>query len=62
MPALPLTDVFADLPDPRRDTHNKRHELTDILALAAAAVLAGVESWQAIAEFGRTRGRPSIKG
>lgn len=25
---LPLSNVFADLPDPRRDTANKRHELS----------------------------------
>ena len=55
MPSLPLTDVFTDLPDPRRDTRNKRHELTDILVIATAAVLGGAESWEAIAEFGRTK-------
>lgn len=55
MPALPLTDVFADLPDPRRDTRNKLHELSDILVIATAAVLGGAESWEAIAEFGRTK-------
>jgi predicted transposase YbfD/YdcC len=55
MPTLSLTDVFADLPDPRRDTRNKRHGLTDILVIATAAVLGGAESWEAIAEFGRTK-------
>ncbi len=55
MPTLPLTDVFADLPDPRRDTRNKLHELSDILVIATAAVLGGAESWEAIAEFGRTK-------
>ena len=43
MPALPLTTVFDDLPDPRRDTRNKLHHLTDILVLATCAVLAGAE-------------------
>ncbi len=55
MPPLPLTDVFADLPDPRRDTRNKLHELTDILVIATCAVIGGAETWEAIAEYGRTK-------
>jgi predicted transposase YbfD/YdcC len=55
MPSLPLTTVFADVPDPRRETANKLHRLTDILALATCAVIAGAESWEAIAEYGRTK-------
>src|SRR5437763_1161790 len=55
MPSLPLTDVFADLPDPRRDTRNKLHELTDILVIATCAVIGGAESWEGIAEYGRTK-------
>src|SRR3954470_7033027 len=55
MPALPLTAVFDDLPDPRRATANKLHGLTDILAIATCAVISGAESWEAIAEYGRTK-------
>jgi predicted transposase YbfD/YdcC len=55
MPSPPLTDVFADLPDPRRDTRNKRHELNDILVLATCAIVGGAEGWEAIAEYGRTK-------
>src|SRR4051812_18921103 len=55
MPPLPLTDVFAELPDPRRETANKLHRLTDILVIATCAVLGGAESWEAIAEYGRTK-------
>src|SRR5215211_4553761 len=55
MPPMPLTIVFDDLPDPRRDTRNKRHALTDILAIATRAVIGGAESWEAIAEYGRTK-------
>ena len=55
MPPLPLTAVFADVPDPRRETANKLHRLADILALATCAVIAGAESWEAIAEYGRTK-------
>jgi predicted transposase YbfD/YdcC len=55
MPPLPLTAVFADLPDPRRETKNKLHALTDILAIATCAVIGGADSWEAIAEYGRTK-------
>ncbi len=56
MPSLPLTTVFDDLPDPRRDTRNKLHCLTDILVIATCAVIGGAESWEAIAQYGRTKG------
>jgi predicted transposase YbfD/YdcC len=52
---LPITDVFADLPDPRRETDNKLHCLVDILTLAVCAVLGGAETWDAIAEYGRSK-------
>src|SRR3954451_869484 len=55
MPPLPITAVFDDLPDPRRDTRNKLHRLTDILVIATCAVIGGAESWEAIAEYGRTK-------
>ena len=55
MPTLPITAVFDQLPDPRRRTDNKLHRLTDILTIATCAVLGGAESWDAIAEYGRTK-------
>lgn len=55
MSTLPITAIFADLPDPRRETANKLHRLTDILAIATCAVIGGAESWEAIAEYGRTK-------
>jgi predicted transposase YbfD/YdcC len=55
MPPLPLTIIFDDLPDPRRVTRNKLHRLTDILAIATCAVIGGAGSWEAIAEYGRTK-------
>jgi predicted transposase YbfD/YdcC len=55
MPPLPLTAVFADLSDPRRDTGNKLHALTDILVVATCAVIGGAETWDAIALFGRCK-------
>jgi predicted transposase YbfD/YdcC len=53
--ALPLLAVFADVPDPRRDTENKLHRLDDILVLATCAVIGGADSWESIAEYGRTK-------
>jgi predicted transposase YbfD/YdcC len=55
MPPLPISSVFADLPDPRRDTANKLHLLGDILVIATCAIIGGAESWEAIAEYGRTK-------
>ena len=55
MPTLPITAVFDELPDPRRQTDNKLHRLTDILTIATCAVIGGAESWDAIAEYGRTK-------
>ena len=52
---LPLTAVFADLPDPRIETANKLHRLTDILVIATCAVIAGADGWEDIAEYGRSK-------
>lgn len=42
---------FADLSDPRRDTRNKLHKLTDILMIVFCAVLSGIEDWVGMEEF-----------
>src|SRR5436190_588338 len=55
MPVLPLTSVFDELPDPRRETANKLHALTDILAVATCAVIGGAEAWAAIGESRRAK-------
>src|SRR5436309_1976222 len=52
---LPLTAVFADLPDPRVETANKLHKLTDILVIATCAVIAGADGWEQVAEYGRSK-------
>jgi predicted transposase YbfD/YdcC len=54
-PPSPLAAVFDGLPDPRRETRNKLHRLTDILVIATCAVIGGAETWEAIAEYGRTK-------
>lgn len=55
MPPMPLMAVFDGVPDPRRQTRNKLLRLTDILVIATCAVIGGAESWEAIAEYGRTK-------
>lgn len=52
---LSLTTVFADVPDPRRDTENKLHLLTDILTIATCAIIAGADGWEQIAEYGTAK-------
>jgi predicted transposase YbfD/YdcC len=52
---LALATVFADVPDPRRDTANKVHKLADILVIATCAVIAGADGWEQIAEYGRRK-------
>jgi predicted transposase YbfD/YdcC len=52
---LALTTVFADLPDPRIETANKLHKLTDILVIATCAVIAGADGWEQVAEYGRSK-------
>ena len=52
---LPLATVFADLPDPRIDTANKRHALADILTIAVCAIIGGADGWEQIAEYGRRK-------
>lgn len=51
---LAITDVFADMPDPRLD-RNKRHHLTDILTIALCAVLCGANTWEQIAAYGTAK-------
>jgi predicted transposase YbfD/YdcC len=53
--AFPLATAFDDLPDPRRQTKNKLHALTDILTIAVCAIISGAEGWEQIAEYGRRK-------
>src|SRR5581483_8472195 len=52
-----LTEVFATLPDPR-DPRGKQYPLPAVLNLLAVALLAGMRSLEAVAQFGREHGRP----
>jgi predicted transposase YbfD/YdcC len=42
---------FADLTDPRRETKNKLHKLTDIIMIVFCAVLSGIEDWVGMETF-----------
>lgn len=52
---LPIATVFTDLPDPRIDTANTLHSLTDILTIAVCAIIGGADGWEQIAEYGRRK-------
>jgi predicted transposase YbfD/YdcC len=52
MQPLPIVCVFAGLTDPRRETANKLHLLTDVLTITTCAVIGGAGTWDEIAEFG----------
>jgi len=52
---LDIAHHFADVPDPRHPAFRQHHLLGDILVIALSAVLAGARSWEAIAEFGRSK-------
>ena len=49
-----LVECFSEVVDPR-DPRWVFHELTDILALAVLAVIAGAEGWEDIEEFGKQK-------
>src|SRR5438270_12298607 len=57
MPSLTLIEALAEVPDPR-DRRGRRHPLVAVLGLTAVAVLAGMKSLEAIAQFGRDHGAP----
>lgn len=46
---------FQDLKDPRRETKNKLHKLSDILMIVLCAVLSGIEDWVGMEEFAREK-------
>jgi len=52
---LDIARHFAELPDPRHPAFRRYHRLDDILVLALTAMLCGCQSWEAIADFGKTK-------
>jgi predicted transposase YbfD/YdcC len=47
-----ILDYFAELPDPRRDNENKRHQLIDLIAIAILATICGAEHFTEMEEWG----------
>jgi predicted transposase YbfD/YdcC len=52
---LDIAHHFATVPDPRHPAFRGHHLLADLLVIALTAMLCGGKSWEAIAEFGRTK-------
>lgn len=46
---------FADIPDPRHPDYRDHHLLSDVLVIALSAMISKSESWDDIAEFGRSK-------
>ncbi|MBF0518666.1 MAG: ISAs1 family transposase [Nitrospirae bacterium] len=46
---------FEGVPDPRRETNNKLHGLSDILCITLCAVISGCDDWESVAEFGESK-------
>ena len=46
---------FESLKDPRADTHNKRHNLHDILVITILGSICGADNWVDICEFGKCK-------
>jgi hypothetical protein len=46
---------FANLPDPRRETKNKRFALSEILTMALCAGVSGMDDWKAVADFAQDK-------
>lgn len=52
---LDIAHHFADLPDPRHPDYQDYHLLGDILVIGLSAVISGADSWDGIAQFGRSK-------
>lgn len=46
---------FSCIIEPRKDTHNKRHQLTDILVITILASICGAQTWTDVEEFGKSK-------
>jgi predicted transposase YbfD/YdcC len=56
MHTIVLLEHFAQLPDPRRQGHNKiRHELLDIIIIAIVATVCGADTWVDIESFAKEK-------
>ena len=48
-----ILDYFAELPDPRRDNENNRHQLIDNIAISILATICGAEHFTEMEDYGR---------
>lgn len=55
-----LPHFFADIPDPRR-AQGRRHRLSTVLAIAAAATLCGMRGYRAISDWAESLGQKARK-
>lgn len=46
---------FVSLVDPRKNNHNKRHNLSDILILVILSVICGADDWVSVEQFGKEK-------
>jgi hypothetical protein len=51
---LPVPN-FEQISEPRRQTKNRKHRLSDILSITLYGVWVGWDDWSSIAEFGRSQ-------
>ena len=51
-----LPNFFNDIPDPRR-TQGRRHQLRNVLAISAGAVLCGMDGYKAIYDWAKSLGQ-----
>ncbi|NJK83196.1 MAG: ISAs1 family transposase [Saprospiraceae bacterium] len=52
---MKIAEIFQTLPDPRRTTLLKMHNLSDILMLSLLATVSGCENDEEIAEYGKSK-------
>lgn len=53
---LPNPKIYFDaVPDPRRQTENKLHTLSDILSIALCGILSGMDDWESLVEFAEAK-------
>lgn len=46
---------FSSIKDPRKDNHNKRHHLQDILIITILGALCGADNWVELCEFAKAK-------
>ncbi len=49
-----LIDCMGEIPDPRAP-YNQRHKFLDIIIIAVTAVLAGMDTWNEIADWAASK-------